>query len=165
MHNIPKQVFNKQTKKDPSKRICVNASPGASPVVSKDEETAFAQHISNIFDIDFELRPKNAQYLVIQLLPQLNDQNTAKNWYYKGFLNRFPVVGSRKINKLDGNRAVAYSKERFLEYFDLISRTYARTAELNEEEVTSDIAFNADETGHITPKLHRMLGFGRKSSK
>ena len=77
-YNIPKQVFNKRTKKDPNKRIYVNATPGTSPRVSKDEETTFTQYISTIFDIGLGLSSKNVQDLVMQLLPQLSDQKSVK---------------------------------------------------------------------------------------
>ena len=75
------------------------------------------------------------------------------------------MIGSRNMDKLESNRAAAYSKESFLEYFDLISRTYARIAELNGEEVTPDIVYNTDGTRSNPAKLTKMLAVGRKFSK
>ena len=163
-YKIPKHIFNKRTTKDKRARVDVNSAPGGKSAVSRESETVFAEHISNMFAIGFGLSPKDVIDLAIQNFPQLNNEDSASNWYYRGFLKRFPTIGSRKMDKLERNRAAAYSKESFLEYFNLISSTYEKVSALNGQAITPDIVFNLDETGHDPSKITKMLAVGRKAS-
>lgn len=144
----------------------IDARPGPSTVLAKEEEDLLAKYIIDMADMGFGLSREDIMRIAFVIAERMGkshpfkDESAGRGWY-EGFRSRHPYLTLRSPQPLSYCRALCSSKTVVNEFFAKLGAVYGRLNLLTKPMQV----FNADETGiNVVYKPGKVLAMvGRKN--